>query len=104
MSLRGTKQSHAIQNGFASVRLPRYPRNDIVLCIIYLIKNKPVIARNEAIPNYAGLTMTKENYTLHEKKSTISHTIWLAFMDSLATYSLYYVFTFHWLCAYAAGH
>jgi len=50
MSLRGTKQSHAIQNGFASVRLPRYARNDIVLYIIYLIKNKPLIARHEAIP------------------------------------------------------
>jgi len=33
MSLRGgtTKQSHAIQGSYASVRLPRYARNDMVL-------------------------------------------------------------------------
>jgi len=32
MSLRGgtTKQSHALQGGYASVRLPRYARNDMV--------------------------------------------------------------------------
>ena len=32
MSLRGetTWQSHAIQGGYASVRLPRYARNDMV--------------------------------------------------------------------------
>ncbi len=29
MSLRGTKQSHAIQSGSTSVRLPRFARNDI---------------------------------------------------------------------------
>jgi hypothetical protein len=35
MSLRGgtTKQSHAIQGGYASVRLPRYARNDMDYCI-----------------------------------------------------------------------
>jgi len=38
MSLRGgtTKQSHAIQSGYASVRLPRFARNDIF--IIHLLK------------------------------------------------------------------
>jgi hypothetical protein len=29
MSLRGTKQSHAIQGRHTSVRLPRYARNDM---------------------------------------------------------------------------
>jgi hypothetical protein len=31
MSLRGTKQPHAIQSSLAYVRLPRYARNDIAL-------------------------------------------------------------------------
>ncbi|MDB5148564.1 MAG: hypothetical protein JWQ57_2584 [Mucilaginibacter sp.] len=31
MSLGATWQSYAVQGGFASVRLPRYARNDIFL-------------------------------------------------------------------------
>ncbi len=35
MSLRGTKQSHAIQGDFASVRLPRFARNDMIYTYTY---------------------------------------------------------------------
>ena len=40
MSLRGTKQSHAIQGGYASVRLPRYARNDMLRFINYVIEER----------------------------------------------------------------
>ncbi len=41
MSLRGgtTKQSHAIQGEYASVRLPRFARNDIAVNIASFYNN-----------------------------------------------------------------
>jgi hypothetical protein len=49
MSLRGgtTKQPHAIQGGCASVRLPRYARNDIFLRDNLIFRTMEISSRPE---------------------------------------------------------